>query len=439
MKKEQKKTLHEIIIIDDFPPEDIAMLQALYSRDPRSVKTHLEKVRESGPGKFMEKFYVGYGHKSIGDCGTTTLFAEGVSMLCAKAIQDWLLYNGQESSTRYLDFSKMAILNPVGIKSAEKIQTRTMKLYNEALNVLTKDLKNKYPIKAEEKPEIYDKAIRARAFDISRCLLPAGMTTMVAWHTNLRQAADHLKSMRHHPLEEVRMVAQDMIIALQTKYPNSFGHKQYPEEEKYLEISQKNVAYLKPFAIGKELEYKSYLKKEIIERYKNELKNRPPKAELPYQLRAAGDIVFKFLLDFGSYRDLQRQRSMIAPQPLLTTKFGFHPWYLEQFPADFRKKVKSEFKDLVKEIKALKISDEVKQYYIPMGFQVAIEMTATIPSAVYIAELRSGKTVHQTLRPVAQKIGGVLKKLVPNIAIHCDFDKDEFSIKRGSQDIIEKK
>lgn len=436
MKK--NKPVHEIIIIDDFPPEDIAMLQALYSRDPRSVKTHLEKVRESGPGKFMERFYVGYGHKSIGDCGTTTLFAEGVSMLCAKAIQDWLLYNGQESSTRYLDFSKMAILNPVGSKSAEKIQSRTMKLYNEALAVLIEDLKKKYPIQADEKPEIYEKAIKARAFDISRCLLPAGMTTMVAWHTNLRQAADHLKCMRHHPLEEVREVAKDMIVALQAKYPNSFGHKQYPEEEKYLASSQNNVAYLKPFTLKKEIEYKSYLKKEIIERYKKEIKGRPAKAELPYQIRAAGDIVFKFLLDFGSYRDLQRQRSMIAPQPLLTTKFGFHPWYLEQLPTDFRKKVVSEVKDLVKEIKSLKVSDEEKQYYIPMGFQVAIEMTATLPAAVYIAELRSGKTVHQTLRPVAQKIGDVLEKLVPGIAIHCDAGQDEFSTKRGAQDIVEK-
>ena len=437
MKKNEKA--HEIIIIDDFPPEDIAMLQALYSRDPRTVRTHLEKVRESGPGKFMERFYVGYGHKSIGDCGTTTLFAEGVSMLAAKAIQDWLLYNGQESSTRYLDFSKMTILSPTGNKTAEKIQTRTMKLYNESLAVLCEDLKRKYPLKLEEKPEIYEKAIKARAFDISRCLLPAGMTTMVAWHTNLRQAADHLKCMRHHPLEEVREVAEDMLNALRGKYPNSFGHKQYPEEEKYLASSQKNVAYLKPFQIKGFIEYKSYLKKDIIERYKKEIKNRPVKAELPYQIRAAGDIVFKFLLDFGSYRDLQRQRSMIAPQPLLTTKFGFHPWYLEQLPADFRKKVKTEINNLVKEIKTLKVSDEIKQYYIPMGFQVAIEMTSTIPSAVYIAELRSGKTVHPTLRPIAQKVGEILKKLIPNIAIYCDSGVDEFSTKRGAQDIVEKK
>ena len=63
-----------IFIVDDLAPEDVAMLQALYSRSGESVTTHLEKVKQSGSGKFMERFYVGYNHKSIGDCGSTTSF-----------------------------------------------------------------------------------------------------------------------------------------------------------------------------------------------------------------------------------------------------------------------------------------------------------------------------------------------------------------------------
>src|SRR6185369_8011003 len=95
--------MREIIIVDDLSPEPGAMVQALYSRDPRSVKDHLIQVREKGAEKFMANFYVGYGHKSIGDCGTTSIFVENVSMLVAKAVQDWPLYSGQEASTRYLD------------------------------------------------------------------------------------------------------------------------------------------------------------------------------------------------------------------------------------------------------------------------------------------------------------------------------------------------
>lgn len=40
-------------IVDDLNPEDVAMLQALYSRSAESVDAHLEKVKQSGSGKFM--------------------------------------------------------------------------------------------------------------------------------------------------------------------------------------------------------------------------------------------------------------------------------------------------------------------------------------------------------------------------------------------------
>ncbi len=59
----------EIVIIDgrDVPsPEDMAMLLALYSRDPRSVRVHLEQVKKRGSSAFMSQFFVGFGHKSIG-------------------------------------------------------------------------------------------------------------------------------------------------------------------------------------------------------------------------------------------------------------------------------------------------------------------------------------------------------------------------------------
>ena len=74
-------------------------------------KDDLKILEEKGADDFMSKFYVGYGHKSIGDCGSCTIFIEGVSMLAAKAIQDSKLYNGQEASTRYIDFSNQKMIN----------------------------------------------------------------------------------------------------------------------------------------------------------------------------------------------------------------------------------------------------------------------------------------------------------------------------------------
>ncbi len=47
-------------IYDEFSPQDIAMMQALYSRSAQSVEEHAEKVKKSGSGNFMERYYMGY-------------------------------------------------------------------------------------------------------------------------------------------------------------------------------------------------------------------------------------------------------------------------------------------------------------------------------------------------------------------------------------------
>ena len=132
MKQENNETnigQAEIFLYDEFNPENIAMLQALYSRSPESVATHVDSVKASGSGKFMEKFYVGYGHKSIADCGSTTLFIEKISILADKAIQDWPLYNGQETSTRYVDMSRQPIIDPVQTIESKTILDDWMNFY----------------------------------------------------------------------------------------------------------------------------------------------------------------------------------------------------------------------------------------------------------------------------------------------------------------------
>ena len=62
----------KIQLIDNLPPEDLAMLQALYSRSAQSVSVHLDRVVAGGSSKFMKDYVAGYNHKSIADCGTTS-------------------------------------------------------------------------------------------------------------------------------------------------------------------------------------------------------------------------------------------------------------------------------------------------------------------------------------------------------------------------------
>jgi len=96
-------------------------------------------------------------------------------------------------------------------------------------------------------------------------------------------------------------------------------------------------------------------------------------------------------------------------------------------------------KEQEKDIRGLKVSKEVLQYYHAMGYNVNCRNTYGLPAAVYVAELRSGKTVHPTLRKVAHKMCGALTKMFPILKLYPDKSLGDFDIRRGMQTIIEKK
>ncbi len=428
-----------IIVHDGLPPEANAMAMAMYSRSPKSFLIHLAEVMKRGWKKFLGLYYVGYGHKSIGDCGTTNIYSEGVSMLAAKALQHYLLYKGQEASTRFLDMSKQRVINPLKSIAGARIQKTWMDLYEKLLAKLVPHLMERFPIKDGEDPKTYKKAINAKAFDIARAFLPAGATTFVGWHSTLREASDHLLRLRHHPLEEVRGIAEKQLRALNIKYPSSGFDKRYPESEAYVEMFMKGCTYMEPemapttgFSSCDNFDYRK------LDKHARILNTRPPKTELPAFMKGCGTLNCKFLIDFGSFRDWQRHRSGITLMPLLSTKYGFHGWYLEQIPAELVAEIHDTITLQMSRIAELDCTPEIKQYYIAMGFQVLCDTTFDLPAMVYTVELRTGQSVHPTLRQVCQKMAGALLFRFPHMSLHADMEPDQWSVKRGTQDIVKK-
>lgn len=454
-------------------PESEAMLQALHSRSIGGIKSHLKVLAAKGAENFMANFYVGYGHKSIGDCGSCTIFVEGVSLLVAKAIQDTPLYSGQEASTRYIDFAKQAFIDPIGTAESREILETWRAFYLRGLEVLQEDLKKRYPREAggvgtdgKEKPaedeKIYLKAIKARAFDIMRGFLPSGASTNLAWHTNFRQAADHLMRLRHHPLAEVREAADAIETGLKKAYPSSFGHPRFDTTEHFNERFMKEAYYFeKPAAhsdektaiisdTGQATDFtltRNTVDKTALTKYKPILETRFAKTEVPREIGECGTLQFEFMLDFGSFRDLHRHRAIIQRMPLVTMTHGFEEWYLNELPADFRAEAvafiaaqKEKTEKLTNNSNGEKISKEVAQYYIPMGYRLPNKITGPLPALIYLAELRATRFVHSTLRKHAIQIANTIAREFKNegVVIHLDSDPDRFDIKRGEHDIVQK-
>jgi len=427
----------KIFVYDEFNPEDNAMLQALYSRSAQSVEKHVNKVRESGSGNFMKKFYVGYGHSSIADCGSTTIFIEGISTLADKAIQDWPLYSGQETSTRYIDMSKQPIVDPVGSDESKEILRKWMEFYVNSQDELKKHLKENFPKKENEKEGVYEKAINAKAIDIMRGFLPAGISTQLSWHTNLRQAWDKITLLRNHPLEEVRKIAKTILNQLQKKYPHSFSHENYEIQEEYREKCQKKYGYFNP-DLHPDFHFSTNINNRELENYNYAITQRPIKTNLPLFMFELGTNRFDFLLDYGSFRDIQRHRNGSCRMPLLSTKFGFNTWYLEQLTPNLQEKAKNLIKEQNQAIANLNANKTIKQYYIAFGFNVPCRASYGLPATVYTVELRSGNAVHPTLRKIAHKMHYALKEAFPKLKLHSDLQKSDWDISRGEQDIVKK-
>lgn len=435
----------KITIIDDLHPEDNAMLQALQSRSPASVAERLEKVKAAGSGEFMSKFYVGYGHKSIGDCGTTTIFIENVTMLAAKAIQDWPLYSGQEASTRYMDFSEAEFWNPLGTAEGKEVQERWRAFYLEAQKPVREHLRRKYPRKDDEDEKVYERAINARSFDILRAFLPAGAMTNLSWQTNLRQAGDHLRWLMLHPDPHIGLLADQLYLDLSDRYSHSFTPIRAADDHplKYRADVMDQYYFFNPSGATFQA-YPPHVHVDatstflVSDAYEKLLRDRPPKTELPWFLSELGQVVSTFLLDFGSFRDLQRHRNGIVRMPLLTTQYGFHPWYLDELPTDLRVKAANLCSLQEATIRELPVTSVVAQNYIAMGYQVPCKVVQGLPGFVYRLELRSGKTVHPTLRQVVHEEIRQFRQLFPYVTLHVDEDPDSWTVRRGKQTIEEK-
>jgi len=423
-------------------PEDEAMAQALYSRSALSVQDHVKKVEEVGSGKFMESYYVGYGHKSIGDCGTTTLFFENVSLLAAKAVQQWPLYSGQETSTRYLDMGTRPVVDNTGHPAVAKIIDALMDFYRRLSVELPPILRLQRPYTGGTPKDArdYEKAIAARTFDIARGWLPAGVTTQLSWHSNFRQLADHLEADMGHPLKEVRDLFQGAHELLRERFPSSFRE---PRQSSLIWSSSadqlRELMQVRHLHAPYRCDIMHYTSNDTYEQVLRMLGNRDPRSPIPYCMGDVAVFHLRGALDFGSLRDIQRHRNRLPAVPLLTPDNGYESWYFGQLPSDLYNEAESLHEEVLEAYMEAKrsVSLQELQYMLPLYFVVPVEAYYPLDSFIYLMELRGTPFVHPTLRNLIRDVYKALKPELKEV-IQMDQSETDWDLRRGAQDIREK-
>ena len=493
MIKRTRKNGGEVFLFDDLNPEDAAMCQALLCRDAAGIEPSLERVYSARRAAFQKvidehcsylkgynggevvvdalmdiashndasaparkvhtQYTTGFGHKSIADCGSSTLVFKGISMLGAKALEDWPLFSGEELSTRAVDMTQQPMIDPLGTPESRAILDRWISFYAEIQAPVAAEVRRRYPRRPQEDEKAYEGAVKYRTFDVTRAFLPAASTTNASLHMNLRQHGDKMPWLLHHPLDE----GQDMGLTGQgllcERYPSSgtFGGgaavsgvgTDGKEDERLMWNRATVLEYTYPKAIRPGFRFTIGMLDDSPHNHKDAIESRPRGCVLPHVMSDMGQLQFGLELDFGSFRDLQRHRNGVCRMPLLTTAHGFETWYLDQLPADVREKADALILEQTRAIKNLPSSLSIdprfdRQYYIAMGFKVPCSVTMGLPAFLYLAELRSSKTVHPTLRAKMHWMVERFQSAFPDIRMHIDHDPDGWDVRRGTQ-TIEKK
>ncbi len=466
------------------PPEKAAYALARYSRSADSIEESLRWVHGHSSEKFWEQFYFAYGHASIADLGHVIVCFEHISELAAIRLEDEPLWDGQAKSSRYQNFGQSGCYVPPSIHGSDTegvyrgIIGSLVNCYRLLHDPLMQHVAERTPRPADMKPADYDRTIAARAFDVTRYLLPLAVRTNVGQVVSIRTLEKQITRLLSSQLPELQAIGEDLAAACQRPPVNVWGElsgqaaapeplaptlARHAKASPYqAEVYQDLARYARevfaasgldqPLAWGEpepvdlveahhpldelaatllyrvgQAPYRKILQlvEGFSEKQKQEvvevaLKKRGPYDELIKEFRSGYAFLFDVLMDVGGWRDMHRHRRCQQVQQNFTTVHGYDvPKILDEagLAADYRACLNAVKQD----IESLrKVSPEAALYAVPFGFKVRCLFKMDYAEVEYISRLRSGVKGHWSYRTIAWLMKQKLAERHPFLADRID-------------------
>ncbi|MBD0305319.1 MAG: FAD-dependent thymidylate synthase [Nitrospiraceae bacterium] len=473
-----------VIAVAPMPPEKSAYALARYSRSADSIEDSIRWVHGHSSERFWEQFYFAYGHASIADLGHAIICFENISELAAIRLEDEPLWDGQAKSSRYQNFGPSGCFVPEAILGTETEGTyrgilgSLFNAYSRLHEPVKQFLCQRSPNPPEMKEADYDRTISARAFDVTRYLLPLAVRTNVGQVVSIRTMEKQITRLLSTQLPELKMIGEELkeacgrtpvdlwgelsgqngpaeplapTLARHAK-PSPYLAEVYTELSRYArealkaggldhpaswaDPSQEPVDLIEPHHPLDELAatllyrtsqapYRKILavvsdwtekqKQDVIE---VAFRKRATHDELIKEFRIGYAFVFDILMDIGGWRDLHRHRRCQQIQQPFTTVHGYDvPPMLPEagLDQDYRAAM-----DAVKaDIELLrKTNQEAGLYAIPFGFRVRCLFKMDYAEAEYMARLRSSVKGHWSYRTVAWQMKQKMAERYPFLGNH---------------------
>jgi thymidylate synthase ThyX len=204
----------EVYAVHGADPEVLAYAMAKYSRSSLSMKESLREISSQRAEHFLNTFYFQYGHRSIADLAHVAFAIERLSLLAAIILVDEQRWDGQERSTRYQNFRKSGWYLPDFSSSSTSrlVFTEAVEAlfaeYHASTEAIYESLRGRTARPPEMKEEAYNRTLRARAFDVSRYLLPLATNTSLGQIVNARTLETQISRLLSDPHAEVRLLGE---------------------------------------------------------------------------------------------------------------------------------------------------------------------------------------------------------------------------------------
>src|SRR5438552_11080091 len=181
--------------------------------------------------ELYDRVFFEYGDDSVAQLGGVHLACEQSSNLLTKVLEWGRLMSYLEQSTRYIAYDTRiggryrfyrdpAVLgSPFGTRYVGDMD-RLFDTYAELVPILADFFRDRFPKDPADTDFVYRQAVRAKAFDALRGILPAASLSNVGIYGTGQGYEQLLLRMRSHPLPETRAYADLMLTELRKVIPS---------------------------------------------------------------------------------------------------------------------------------------------------------------------------------------------------------------------------
>lgn len=482
-----------VFALTNLPEVVKGALFARYSRSPKSLRRLLldEFLSEDAGGvaagddvasERAEGLYgrvlADYGDDSVAQLGAAHIAVEGASNVLTKVLEWGRLASYLEQSTRYISFAdrvdgRYRYHRPEAVMADPELAVRYTRTLDDAFDtygaLLERMVTHVDAHMAHDPagpPAARERAVRARALDLLRGLLPAATTASVGIFASGQAYEAMLVRMAAHPLPEARECAALMLAELRTVIPAFLTRVDRPDrgvaQGDYLARLDETAAAIArnvsppyrqdppgasvrliefdpdgelrvlaqavwPFTGGRLNDARAWVgglsQEERARHLRDWAGERADRRWRPGRALESTTYTFEVVCDYGAYRDLQRHRLLTLLAQPLGTDLGYEvpPEVAGAGLGDRYAAVQESSAALARAIRAHGLPHHAP-YAVTLGHRIRFVMTMNAREAMHLIELRSQPQGHPSYRWVAREMHRLIDVVAGHRAIAALMD-----------------